>query len=295
MGPSSGALGALLRPSWSPWEASWGHHGGHRAKKGGNVGARKVASWGPFGALLRLPWGRIGALLGPSWGPLGPGWSHREASRAHRKRNGEKANNLETHKVLDGIGPLGGVLGRLCGHVELPWNGLGAVWRHVGSYLESSRALLSDLGGHLGLITWGPFGAMLGHHRRSTPLDGGAQTWGEGGAGPPSPKGKWGVGTTSSLNHLTPKGLVGLSTQTAFVPSADNCVVSSSSCRGRRWGQIRSQGALPPPWPSGTPPPRSPPSPAPWNREGATTPSSDNWLSPPRVARRRFFPPELEN
>ena len=45
LGPSWGALGALL----------------------GGLGAVLGSSWGPLGALL----GRLGALLGPSWGALG--------------------------------------------------------------------------------------------------------------------------------------------------------------------------------------------------------------------------------
>ena len=52
--------------------------------------------------------------------------------------------------------PLGGVLGRLRGHLEPSWGGLGASCRHVGSYLEASRAILSDLGGNIE-----PFGPLL--------------------------------------------------------------------------------------------------------------------------------------
>ena len=53
-----------------------------------------MASWGPLGSLLERSW----ALFGPSWGPLGPlslepFGGHLEASRAHRKRKGEKVKN----------------------------------------------------------------------------------------------------------------------------------------------------------------------------------------------------------
>ena len=58
------------------------------------LGARKIASWAPLGALLGALRDVLGALLGRSWGRLGPSWDHIEASKAHRKRKGEEANNI---------------------------------------------------------------------------------------------------------------------------------------------------------------------------------------------------------
>ena len=54
------------------------------------LGALFGRSWSALGR----SWGRLGALLGPSWGCLGPSWGHLEASRAHRRRNNEKANYM---------------------------------------------------------------------------------------------------------------------------------------------------------------------------------------------------------
>ena len=77
----------------------------------GSLGALLGLSW----ALLGPSWGPQGPLLGLSWGHLGPSWSHLEASRAHRKRKGEKAKNICFFKVFEGFWPLGGLLGRLLG------------------------------------------------------------------------------------------------------------------------------------------------------------------------------------
>ena len=55
---------------------------------------RKIASWSLLGTsrgVKMISWGRLGALLGLSWGPLGPSWSHLEASESHHKRKGDKA------------------------------------------------------------------------------------------------------------------------------------------------------------------------------------------------------------
>ena len=53
--------------------------------------------------------------------------------------------------MIERFGRLGGLLGRLLGHLEPSWGGVGASWRHVVSYLEPCWATLSDLGGNLGL------------------------------------------------------------------------------------------------------------------------------------------------
>ena len=55
------------------------------------------------------------------------------------------------NSVFEGFWPLGGLLGRLLGHLKPSWGGLGASFKHGVSYLEPCRAILSDLGGHLGL------------------------------------------------------------------------------------------------------------------------------------------------
>ena len=116
-GPSRGSLGALLGPSWEPWGPSWGNLGGHRSKEGGSpicvpplgpskspLGALLGRSW----AALGRSWGRLGGLLGPSWSSLGPSWGHLEASKAHRKRKGEKAQIIGFLSVIEGFCYLGG-------------------------------------------------------------------------------------------------------------------------------------------------------------------------------------------
>eukprot|EP00959_Pyramimonas_sp_CCMP1952_P155433 3251995-Pyramimonas_sp.AAC.1 len=50
-------------------------------------------SGGPLGAVL--------GALGPSGGLLGPAWDHLEASEAHRKRNGEKAEIMHVLQVVE--------------------------------------------------------------------------------------------------------------------------------------------------------------------------------------------------
>ena len=78
------------------------------------------------------------------------------------------------------------------------------------SYLEPCWAILSDLGGHLGLSealleqSW----TILGDR---TPRDRPRPVPGEGVGGcvNPSQKGQKGVGKGNSLNHSRPKGLVG--------------------------------------------------------------------------------------
>ena len=114
-----GPLGALLGTSWGSFGESWGSLGAHWGGVGGLLGS----SWPPYlqtegvinsglppweaqtrrlGALLGRSWsalgrywGRLGDLLGVSWGSLGQSWGHLEASKANRKRKGEKANNMD--------------------------------------------------------------------------------------------------------------------------------------------------------------------------------------------------------
>ena len=153
-----GRSGGLLGPSWERSSKT-----GESTYQGLPVGARKVASWGPLGR----SWARLGPLLGPSWDSLGPSWGLLEASRAHPKRKGGKAKNIDFLWVLVRFWPLGDVLRRLRDHLEPSLGGLGAYCRRVGRYLESSRAILCDIGGHLEL-SWAllaPSWAILGHLR----------------------------------------------------------------------------------------------------------------------------------
>eukprot|EP00959_Pyramimonas_sp_CCMP1952_P348252 7294806-Pyramimonas_sp.AAC.1 len=83
-------MGRLLGPSWRP------------SIKGGGVldlpplRGHQNRLLGPSWGALGRSWGCLGGLLGPSWSFLGPSWGHVEASKAHRKRNGEKANIIDS-------------------------------------------------------------------------------------------------------------------------------------------------------------------------------------------------------
>ena len=130
-GPSWGHLGAilgLLGAILGHLGPSWGDLGGNRSKKRrplisappsgpekSPLGALLGRSWGALGR----SWARLGPLWGLSWGSLGPSWGHLEASRAHRKRKGEKAKNIDFHQVFKGFWPLGGVRS---------WSLLSACW-----------------------------------------------------------------------------------------------------------------------------------------------------------------------
>ena len=91
------------------------------------------------------------------------------------------------------------------------WSRLGAVLGPLGASWKPYWAILSHLGGHLGLSeaslaqSWAILDALttLGavHPGPGEVVGGGVN---------PSPKGKKGVGQGISLNHSRPKGLVGL-------------------------------------------------------------------------------------
>ena len=189
-GPPGSPLGALLGflgPSWGLL---------------GRLGAVLGPSRGHYGS-LRSSWGP----LGPSWGSLGPSWGHLEASEAHRKRNGEKAKIINFPQVFEGFWALGGVLRGLRELLEPSCDPLGASWRHVGSCLEPSSAVLSHLGGYLGASeallepSWAILDALT---PRGPPRPGPGE--GVGGGVNPSPKGKKEVGRGNSLDHLRPEG-----------------------------------------------------------------------------------------
>ena len=121
------ACWVVLGLSWKLLGFSWGHLGGHRSQQGraflgvpqsefdkSPLGVLLGRSWGAFGR----SWGRLGPRFGPSWGSLGPYSGHLDVSSARRKRNGEKANNNDSHYVFGGPCPLEGVLGRLRDHMK---------------------------------------------------------------------------------------------------------------------------------------------------------------------------------
>ena len=116
---------------------SWGHLG---------------ASRGALGPLLGRSWGRLGGILGPSWSSLGPSWGHLEASKAHRKRKGEKAQIIDFPFVFEGFWLLGEVLRGLQKHLGPSCGPLGASWTHAVSYLELCWAIFSDLEALLGSL-----------------------------------------------------------------------------------------------------------------------------------------------
>ena len=81
-----------------------GHLGPHGSKRGGDLirippsealkrrlGAVLERSWAPLGR----SWGRLGPSWAPSWGSLGATWGHLEDAKAHRKRKGENAKNID--------------------------------------------------------------------------------------------------------------------------------------------------------------------------------------------------------
>ena len=79
--------------------------------------------------------GRLGAILGAplgrSWGRLGPFGSYLEASRAHRKRKGDKAKNIGFPMFLKDFG-----LSRASLEGSLTtWGRLGAVPEPLGGML----------------------------------------------------------------------------------------------------------------------------------------------------------------
>ena len=153
--------------------------------------------------------------MGPSWASLGALLGHLGAILRPRKAIGsEKARKQKTlifHWFLKDFGLLGGLLGRLRGHLEPSWNGLGASCRHAVSYLDPCLAILCAIGGHLGLseAILEPSWAILGAPTpREPPRPGPGE--GVGGGVNPSPKGKNGVWKRKLPRPPSPRGLVGL-------------------------------------------------------------------------------------
>ena len=78
-------LGAVWGASCGYSRGSLGLHGGSLAPAG-DLGGQLWAE----GSIGQFGW----PVLGLSWGRLWPSWSHLEASRAHRKRKSEEAQNM---------------------------------------------------------------------------------------------------------------------------------------------------------------------------------------------------------
>ena len=75
-----------------------------------------------FGAPAGCFW-RFGGVLEPSWGPLGALFGNLGAILRPQKLIGsdkakEKNIKHQAHDAFDRFGPLGGLLVRLCGHLE---------------------------------------------------------------------------------------------------------------------------------------------------------------------------------
>ena len=166
-------------------------------------------------------WGQLGPSrghLGQSWGHLGPYWCHLGRTWGHLGAilvclgvilgslglildslvgSGE-AKNIDFPKVFEGFWPLGGVLGRLRGHLGPSSSSLGAfLGPSWGSSGESGRSI----GAILEAIDQNRVWHLLAAPRRGPkqtlqlpakpPLQ--AQGEGVGGGVNPSPKGKKGV------------------------------------------------------------------------------------------------------
>ena len=95
LGALLGALGAVLGLSWAPLGALLGHLEAilRPRKVIGSEKARKQKTLLFLRCLKDVC--LLGASSGRSWSPLGPSWGHLEASEAHRKRKGEKANVID--------------------------------------------------------------------------------------------------------------------------------------------------------------------------------------------------------
>ena len=160
--------------SWSRLGPSWTLLG----PLGGLLGA----SWRPLGGLL----GPLGALLGRSWGALG---SLRGALGAILEEIYQRRGGCLLAP------PLQSASSRLLGPPERPksFQNLGKI--NVLCFLAFSLLELS----------WAILDVPT---TRETPRPG--QWGGVRGGVNPSPKGKKGVGRGNSLDHLRPKGLVGL-------------------------------------------------------------------------------------
>ena len=129
--------------SWAPW----------LKKRGGviRVPPSEAQPW-RLGAILGRSWALLGpswTLWGPSWGSLGPSCGHLEASEAHRKRKGEKANNIGFLCFWTDFGYLEGAVEGSKGI----WNRLGAV---LGSLGGMSEAILTHLE-----VAWAIWEAIL--------------------------------------------------------------------------------------------------------------------------------------
>ena len=139
-GEPSGVSGAF----WSVFGRSYPSNA-FRGGLGTSLGLLGL-SWGSLGAVsgaIGRSWGGPGAVLGSSWGSLGqcavclvPEVTRRERAK---RREGKHYDFL---LVVERFWRLVSFRAKLRSHLEPPWGGLEASWRHLGSYLEPSWALL---------------------------------------------------------------------------------------------------------------------------------------------------------
>ena len=138
--------------------------------------------------------GQSWAILRTSLNPLGVLMGHRgailEPEEPIGREKARRQKHVEKHNGFEGIWPLGGLLGKLGGHLEPSWGGLVGSWRRVENYLEPFWNPLRDLGCHLGLsgALLEPSWAILeAPAPRETPLQVQVEVvWGRGLWGPPS-------------------------------------------------------------------------------------------------------------
>ena len=152
LGASWRPLGIILEPSWGRFRKPlgplgplfWGPLGGFGGPSWGNPGGRRALlgpSWGDLGALLGALWGRLGGpprgLWGLSWTIMEPYCGLESPSEAKLR----EGNQYGTRHGFEWSWLLGGLLGKLRGHVEPPRSGLGASWRRVGASWRRVGAL----------------------------------------------------------------------------------------------------------------------------------------------------------
>ena len=113
----------------------------------GPLGAHLGRSWelALVGVILELPW----AFLGDFSDNLGAIFGQHKFIGSE-KASGQRVN--DTPSIFGRFGFLGASFGRLLGNLKLSCGGLEASWRHLGSYIEPSWAMLCHLQVILGYI-----------------------------------------------------------------------------------------------------------------------------------------------
>ena len=137
-----GASGALLGGSWGPF-AYLGGPLGPFSRTSINEGEVPVSPaplepqtrlFGSSLGALGCSWSPCGASVGPFWSSLGPARMDLDASRAHWRRNGEKANALKHILPLKDVCLSGS-----------PWAGSAATRNRLGVSWSMLESTLSDL------------------------------------------------------------------------------------------------------------------------------------------------------